>query len=310
VRAMEKRQQLQEDSTLLPWLRRILHNVAMDNARKHSHEVLVSDVEEKWRDDAYTIDASAVLDKAQLRDELEEALVRLPFAYRAVVVLHDEVGWTAQEIADQLGIGLPAAKQRLRRGRMMLTTALARGDERRQALAGVPLSCWEARGKVSDYLDDELPDADRRTVEGHLATCPTCPPLYAVLVGVRDTLGKLRDPDRVIDPKGRSENQGQNLDLTGSAAPVPSRKRAEAGRAFITNERLAAPVQTSLETVETVEGPVAIHACTVELMPTAPLGEPSIVGFHRTTSPSPLPRALSRFNVFDDGRRIGRTASF
>jgi RNA polymerase sigma-70 factor (ECF subfamily) len=52
---------------------------------------------------------------------------------------------------------------------------------------------------VSAYLDGELDDDTRRTVEDHLASCPTCPPLYASLVGVRASLGDLRDPDSVIE---------------------------------------------------------------------------------------------------------------
>ncbi len=37
-------------------------------------------------------------------------------------------------------------------------------------------------------------------LERHLETCPTCPPLVASLVGVRDRVGRLRDPDSVVDP--------------------------------------------------------------------------------------------------------------
>lgn len=201
LRAMEKRGQFRGESSLLAWLRRILHNLAIDQARRHAREVLVSEVEEKWRDDAYTVDASAVVERAQTREELEDALIRLPFAYRTVVVLHDEVGWTVQEIAEQIRVEVPAAKQRLRRGRMMLTTALAHGAERRRTLKGVPLSCWDARRKVSDYLDGELKEKERAALEGHLSACPTCPPLFAALVGVREALGAVRDPDRVIAPE-------------------------------------------------------------------------------------------------------------
>lgn len=82
---------------------------------------------------------------AQTREELEDALARLPFIYRSVVMLHDVEGWTVAEIADLLELGLPAAKQRLRRGRMMLVTALAEGQERRIGLKGVPMRCWDAR---------------------------------------------------------------------------------------------------------------------------------------------------------------------
>jgi predicted anti-sigma-YlaC factor YlaD len=38
----------------------------------------------------------------------------------------------------------------------------------------------------------------RAAVEAHLRTCPTCPPLYAALVGVHARLGALRDPDAVV----------------------------------------------------------------------------------------------------------------
>lgn len=41
--------------------------------------------------------------------------------------------------------------------------------------------------------------ADRALLEAHLDACPTCPPLYASLVGARDAL-RSRDPDSVIDP--------------------------------------------------------------------------------------------------------------
>ena len=130
--------------------------------------------------------------------ELEDALVRLPVIYRTAVVLHDAEGMTVAEIADVQGVGLPAAKQRLRRGRMILVDALAQGRERRDALRGVPLRCWDARSKVSDYIDGELLAADRVLVERHLEACPTCPPLYAGLVGTQAALGALRDADTVV----------------------------------------------------------------------------------------------------------------
>ena len=150
------------------------------------------------RADSYTVDAATVVERAETREELEDALVRLPVIYRTAVVLHDSEGMTVAQIADVQGVGLPAAKQRLRRGRMMLVDALSQGRERRAALRGVPLRCWDARRKVSDYLDDELLASDRVLVQRHLETCPTCPPLYAGLVGARAALGALRDRDSVV----------------------------------------------------------------------------------------------------------------
>jgi RNA polymerase sigma-70 factor (ECF subfamily) len=102
-------------------------------------------------------------------------------------------------VAAPLGIGRPAAKQRLRRGRMMLVSALAQDDAKRRASLEQSLRCWKARRHVSSYLDGELDDSTRQAVEDHLETCPTCPPLYAALVGVRARMEALRDPDAVID---------------------------------------------------------------------------------------------------------------
>ena len=62
------------------------------------------------------------------------------------------------------------------------------------------MNCWDARQHISDYVNGDLEAATARTVERHLESCPTCPPLYASIVGVNESLGSLRDPDSVIPP--------------------------------------------------------------------------------------------------------------
>jgi RNA polymerase sigma-70 factor (ECF subfamily) len=200
VRALERADTFRGESSLRHWLRRIMHNIAVDQARRQ-HELPVEEIEERWRDDDYTVDAAAVVARAETQDEVRDALVRLPYGYRVAVVLHDMEGLTMREVADITATQLPAAKQRLRRGRMALVSALAAGHERRVALQGVPLRCWDARAQVSDYLDGELPADTSALVERHLESCPTCPPLYAALVGVTAVVAGLRDDDRVIDPR-------------------------------------------------------------------------------------------------------------
>jgi len=199
LRAWSRRRQLRDGAPVGPWLNRILVNLVIDRSRAHRDEFTVSDIEDRWRDDDYTVDPEQVLARAELRDELEDGLVRLPAGYRVVVVLHDAAGWPVSAIADAMRIGLPAAKQRLRRGRMMLVSALADGNPQRAASLAQPVRCWTARRHISAYLDGELDPATRAAVEGHLAACPTCPPLYAGLVGVRTILGGLRDPDTVVE---------------------------------------------------------------------------------------------------------------
>lgn len=203
IRALDRRDQFREGAPLAPWLRRILHNLAIDRVRRSSREVVVEDVEEKWHADEYTVDPAVVAERAQTREELEDALLRLPFGYRTVVVLHDMEQWKTREIAELQGISLPAAKQRLRRGRMMLVTALAEGNERRMMLKEVPMRCWDARKHVSDYLDGLLEEETSKVVESHLSVCPTCPPLYAALVDAHAGLADHRDSDSVVPPDVR-----------------------------------------------------------------------------------------------------------
>lgn len=198
LRAYERRDELADVRDLDAWLRRVVHNLAIDRARR-DREIAVEAVEERWMSDEYTVDTEAVVSAAETRVEIEDALVRLPAIYRMAVVLHDIEGLTVREIAELAEVDLPAAKQRLRRGRMMMVTALAEGHERRVALRGVPLRCWDARSRVSDYLDGEVDEQTAAMLERHLETCPTCPPLVAALVGVRDRMGSLRDPDTVVD---------------------------------------------------------------------------------------------------------------
>jgi RNA polymerase sigma-70 factor (ECF subfamily) len=201
LRALERQDQFRGEASLRTWLHQILHHLAVDRGRRHGREVTAAEVEGAWRDERYTVDASVVAGRAQTRAELRDGLLHLPFGYRAVVVLHDAEGWPAAQIAQALGIGLPAARQRLRRGRMMLVTALAQGQERRAAGKKVPLSCWDARSRVSDYIDGELAAGQRAPLEAHLAACATCPPLYQALVGTKACLGALRDPDSVVPPE-------------------------------------------------------------------------------------------------------------
>ncbi len=201
ARAWSRRDQLRAGDRVAPWLNRILLNLVIDRARARRDELDLETVEERWRDDHYSVDPVRVLEQAEARDQLEDGLARLPAAYRVVVVLHDAADWPVREIAGALEIGLPAAKQRLRRGRMMLVSALDESDPRRQASLAQPMRCWQARSHISAYLDEELHDGRRRAIEEHLATCPTCPPLYASLVGVREAMGRLRDPDSVVPPK-------------------------------------------------------------------------------------------------------------
>ncbi|MDP1876421.1 MAG: sigma-70 family RNA polymerase sigma factor [Actinomycetota bacterium] len=203
VRALERFATFDARSTLATWLHRIMHNLAVDASRRKAElptdmdDEGIEAVELMWSNDAYTIDSSVVVERADLRDQLRDALLRLPLTYRSAVVLHDGEGMRMIDVAEIQGIQLPAAKQRLRRGRMMLVSELDSGAAP-EPTPEVPLRCWDARSRVSDYMDDDLAERDRALLEKHLETCPTCPPLYAGLVGVREAVGRDRDSDEAV----------------------------------------------------------------------------------------------------------------
>jgi RNA polymerase sigma-70 factor (ECF subfamily) len=211
LRALERASQYRGEASLRTWLHQILSHLAVDRARHLAHELSVADVEAHWRDEAYSVDAATVVERAESAEELREALIHLPYHYRSAIVLHDAEGFSASGVAEVLGISLPAAKQRIRRGRMMLVSALSHQGERRAANAGVPLGCWEARAQVSSYIDGELEPKARRALEAHLASCATCPPLYQALVGATGALGALHDPDSVI-PADLAERVRRHLE--------------------------------------------------------------------------------------------------
>lgn len=203
LRALERAGTFRGDSSLATWLHTIMHHRFIDLTRARRvdpvpDEELLERVEAAWRDDRYTVDADEVIARAQRRDDLMDALTHLPAILRGTVVRHDLEGLTAAEIAAVEGVSLSAVKQRLRRGRQALVSVLADNAARRAALTGVPMRCWKARSRVDDYLDGVLSDNQRVALERHLATCPTCPGLYAGIVGVTKALGALRDPDSVV----------------------------------------------------------------------------------------------------------------
>ena len=204
VRAIEKGASFEERSSMATWLHRIMHNLAVDTGRRRTEIAsdLLEDagerVEVMWSDDSYTVDSALVVEHAETRELLQDALLRIPLIYRSAVVLHDAEGLAMSAVAEIQGVGLPAAKQRLRRGRMMLVTELADGGHDQDP--GVPMRCWDARQLVSDYMDDDLTERQRGLLELHLEACPTCPPLYAGLVGVRAAMGVRRDPDEAVPP--------------------------------------------------------------------------------------------------------------
>ena len=65
------------------------------------------------------------------------------------------------------------------------------------------LSCQQAVGLVTDYLDGALTRSQRRRFEKHLAGCPHCPEYLAQIRAVIALAGSVTPED--LDPRTRSE---------------------------------------------------------------------------------------------------------
>ena len=63
--------------------------------------------------------------QGELRQVLEEAIEALPADYRTALVLHDVEGLSNPDIAESLGISLPAVKSRVHRSRLFVRKRLA-----------------------------------------------------------------------------------------------------------------------------------------------------------------------------------------
>ena len=69
------------------------------------------------------VDDSAA--NGELRSVLEQAIEELPADYRTALVMHDVEGMPNPDIAEALGISLPAVKSRVHRSRLFVRKKLA-----------------------------------------------------------------------------------------------------------------------------------------------------------------------------------------
>jgi len=118
------------------WLYRIAANAAyqkLRSRRSKSHEIALDDVLpaldgdglhfEPMDDWTPRVDDNAV--NGELRDVLERAIAELPDDYRTALVMHDVEGIPNPDIAETLGISLPAVKSRVHRSRLLVRKKLA-----------------------------------------------------------------------------------------------------------------------------------------------------------------------------------------
>ena len=129
----------QGNSKFLTWLTRIAINEGTARLRTRKEieslgETSEGDVPFRPRDvTEWGANPEELCSRAELRRQVEQALLALPAKYRVAVMLRDLEQFTAEETAQVLEITVPALKSRLLRGRLMLREALAPSMRRRAA---------------------------------------------------------------------------------------------------------------------------------------------------------------------------------
>ena len=159
-----------EDLNFAAYLFRTTHNLAID-AAKSKARFASPDALDLAEDDRLTADPerSALLKEQQV--QIRDAAFSLSDSHRAILALREIEDMSYQQIADVLGmpkntVGVLRSRARLR----------FKGAFRMSSVDVEKLSkeCQTMLPLLSAYIDGELTDEERRTVEGHLDECPLC----------------------------------------------------------------------------------------------------------------------------------------
>jgi len=109
------------DAQLRTFVVRVAHNRAITHVAKEARRPRSVELDEALPDTATTPEKAAERDET--RSRLERAVTQLPLGQRLVVTLALE-GFSPEEIADVLGIGVSAASVRLHRAKASLQQLL------------------------------------------------------------------------------------------------------------------------------------------------------------------------------------------
>ncbi|WP_222720361.1 RNA polymerase sigma factor [Actinomadura sp. HBU206391] len=105
------------------WIYRILTNVCLKNRQRRRH-VLLSLDEARDAPDTPQDEPEAIVERADRDRALRRAIAALPPEQRSPLVLREYAGCSYQEIAQILGITMPAVRGRLHRARVELMEAM------------------------------------------------------------------------------------------------------------------------------------------------------------------------------------------
>jgi RNA polymerase sigma-70 factor (ECF subfamily) len=121
--------------------------------------------------------------RAENREELQRAVLKIPPDYRMVLVLHDMEELSNEEVAKITGLREGTVRVRLHRARVFLRNQLARKIKPAPTPAKAQPSarCKRLFALLSDYVDQQIDPSLCADVEGHLGNCSPCKAFLASL---------------------------------------------------------------------------------------------------------------------------------
>ena len=162
------------DSSLSTWLFTIARSFCIKKRRKsqfapkREESLEALSPSEQAGIQASGPDAHASVESAEIWQEVHTAIQRIEPSYREILVLRDIEGLSAKEVAEVVGLSVPAVKSRLHRARGQLREHLATSPYRPNP------GCPDIRSVFSQHLEGELSPDVCSSMEAHVSKCPVC----------------------------------------------------------------------------------------------------------------------------------------
>lgn len=130
-KAFQCRYQFHGDGTFSAWLSRIVENECLMRLRSEKNKHFVpleapTDSLVRFEIVGSLVNPEDELGWKEVVKVLRKEMLRMPHVFRDVIVLHDEEQMPMPDVAERLGLSVPAAKSRLSRARRELRLRMGR----------------------------------------------------------------------------------------------------------------------------------------------------------------------------------------